>query len=62
MSERKSKLSRVRAAAGRAGAAARWQGERERTTMVRVYAEDAAWLKSQPGTIAEVVRRLRDGQ
>lgn len=55
-------LHRVRSAAGRAGAAARWQGERERTTMVRVYADDAAWLKSQPGTVAEAVRRLRDGK
>ena len=59
MSE-KSKLSRVRSAAGRAGAKARWANvEREPTVQVRVYAADAEWLRAQGGTIAETVRRLR---
>ena len=53
-------LHRVRSAAGRAGAISRWQGvEREPTVQVRVYAADADWLKAQPGTIAQNVRRLR---
>ena len=57
----KSKLSRVRAAAGRAGAAARWEGmDRHETTLVRVYTDDAARLRAMSGTIAEAVRRLLD--
>ena len=57
----KSKLSRVRAAAGRAGAAARWEGmDRHETTLVRVYTDDAERLKAQPGTVAEAVHRLLD--
>lgn len=52
-------IHRVRSAAGRAGAISRWQGvEREPTVQVRVYASDADWLKSQPGTVAENVRAI----
>ena len=59
---RKSKLSRIRSAAGRAGAAARWDGvEREPTVQVRVYAHDAAILKKRPGSIADAVRSLIRG-
>jgi len=55
------KLSRVRSAAGRAGAAVRWQGvEREPTVQVRIYEADAAWLRSRgERTVAAAVRRLR---
>ena len=53
-------LHRVRSAAGRAGAKSRWaNARREPTVQVRVFAADAEWLKSQNGTIAENVRRLR---
>lgn len=56
-------LHRVRSAAGRAGAKARWANvEREPTVQVRVYADDAEWLRAQGGTIAEAVRRLRGGR
>lgn len=59
---RKSKLSRIRSVAGRAGAAARWDGvEREPTVQVRVYASDAAILKKRPGSIADAVRSLIRG-
>lgn len=52
-------ISRVRAAAGRAGAAARWAGvEREPTVKVRVYTSDAERIKAMPGTSAEAVRAL----
>jgi hypothetical protein len=52
-------LHRVRSAAGRAGAISRWQGvEREPTVQVRVYADDAEWLKEQPGTVAQNVRAI----
>lgn len=54
-------LHRVRSAAGRAGALSRWtNADREPTVQVRVYASDADWLKSRPGTVAENVRALRD--
>lgn len=54
-----SELHRVRSAAGKAGAAARWDGvEREQTVQVRVYAADAARLKAMPGTVAEAVHAL----
>ena len=57
------KLSRVRSAAGRAGAKARWANvEREPTVQVRVYTSDAEWLRAQGMTIAEAVRRLRGGR
>lgn len=59
MAAKTQKLSAIRAAAGRAGAAARWAGvEREPTTQVRVFASDAARIKAMPGTSAEAVRRL----
>lgn len=42
----RSKLSKVRAAAGKAGAAARWGGRGEKATAcLRVYPSDAAELK-----------------
>lgn len=56
-------IHRVRAAAGRAGAIARWaNARREPTVQVRVFEADAEWLKVQDGTIAENVRRLRTQQ
>ena len=56
----KSDIHRVRSAAGRAGAKSRWANAlREPTVQVRVFEADAEWLKSQPGTVAENVRRLR---
>jgi hypothetical protein len=52
-------IHRVRSAAGRAGAISRWQGvDREPTVQVRVYADDADWLKARPGTVAENVRAI----
>lgn len=54
-----SHLHRVRSEAGRAGGIARWANvEREPTVQVRVFASDADRLKSQPGTVAQAVRRL----
>lgn len=59
MSPNPSTLSRVRAAAGRAGAAARWAGvEREPTVKVRVYVSDAARIKAIGGTFAQAVHTL----
>lgn len=53
-------LHRVRSVAGRVGAEARWAAaRREPTVQVRVFAADAKWLRGQPGTVAENVRRLR---
>ena len=53
-------IHRVRSAAGRAGANARWaNARREPTVQVRVFADDADWLRGWPGTIAEAVRALR---
>ncbi len=58
---KRSKLSRIRSAAGKAGAAARWPANREPTTQVRVYKDDAAWLRSRgEPTVAAAVRRLRN--
>ena len=52
-------IHRVRAEAGRKGAAARWGGaEREQTVKIRVYASDAMRLKEMPGTSAQAVRAL----
>lgn len=54
-------IHRVRSAAGRAGAKSRWaNARREPTVQVRVFAADADWLKAQPGTVAQNVRRLRN--
>lgn len=54
-------LHRVRSEAGRAGGIARWANvEREPTVQVRVFAADADWLKSQPGTVAQAVRNIRN--
>jgi len=59
----KSNIHRVRSAAGRAGAEARWaNARREPTVQVRVFAADAEWLRGQPGTVAQNVRRLRAQQ
>ncbi len=53
-------IHRVRSAAGRVGAKSRWaNARREPTVQVRVFEADAKWLKAQPGTVAENVRRLR---
>ncbi len=41
----RSKLSKVRAAAGKAGAAARWGDGERATAHVRLYPSDAAELK-----------------
>lgn len=58
----KSKLSRVRSAAGRAGAAARWHGvEREPTVKQRIFAADVERLKRHGPTIARAVRALLEG-
>lgn len=55
----KKNIHRIRAAAGRKGAAARWAGvERKETTKVRIYADDADRLRAMPGTMAEAVHRL----
>ena len=52
-------LARVRSAAGKAGAAARWGGvERVKTVQVRAYAADAARLREMPGTSADAIRAL----
>ncbi len=60
---KRSKLSKVRAAAGRAGAAARWAGvDRKETEKVRIYAEDADRLRAMPGTMAEAVHRILGGK
>ena len=54
-------ISKVRAEAGRRGGIARWANvAREKTVQVRVYDDDARWLRAQPGTVAEAVRRLRE--
>lgn len=60
---KRTKLSKVRAAAGRKGAAARWAGvRREPTEKIRVYVSDAARLRAMPGTIAEAVHRILGGK
>lgn len=60
MSSKSANIHRVRAAAGRVGAAARWaNADREPTVQVRVFSADADWLRGQPGTVAQNVRRLR---
>lgn len=52
-------LSRIRSAAGKAGAVARWDGvERVQTVQVRVYAADAARIRQMPGTSADAIHAL----
>ena len=52
-------IHRVRAAAGKAGAAARWANvDREPTVKIRVFTSDAARIKSMPGTSAQAVHAL----
>lgn len=52
-------LARVRSAAGKAGAAARWDGlERVQTVQVRAYASDAERIKQMPGTSADAIHAL----
>lgn len=56
---KRTNLSRVRSAAGKAGAAARWNGvERVKTVQVRAYAADAARIKQMPGTSADAIHAL----
>lgn len=60
----KTKISRIRAAAGRLGGKARWAGvEHKPTEKIRVYCEDADRLRAMPGTMAAAVhaavRRLK---
>lgn len=53
----------VRSAAGRAGAAARWDGvERVQTVQVRAYAADAERIRQMPGTSAEAIHALLEGR
>ena len=59
---KRNNLHRVRSAAGRAGAVARWSAQdREQTCQIRVYKRDAEALKSMPGTVAQAVRALLEG-
>ena len=52
-------LSKLRAAAGRKGAASRWAGvERKPTEKIRVYTEDADRLRAMPGTMPEALHTL----
>lgn len=63
MGRPRSNLHRVRAAAGRAGAAARWDGvERVRTVQVRAYAADAERIRQMPGTSADAIHALLEGR
>ena len=54
-------LAKIRAAAGRSGAAARW-GERRETKTVRVFAEDAAILERRAintgQRVADVIHQM----
>lgn len=54
-------LSKVRAAAGKAGAASRW-GERRETKTVRVFAQDAAILEQRAintgQRVADVIHQM----
>lgn len=55
-------LSQIRAAAGRAGAAARWAKERRPTRLIRVYVDDAdriaALAAAEEVSASEIVTRL----
>ena len=56
MMPKRKDLSKVRAAAGRKGAVARWAGvERKPTEKIRVYTEDADRLRAMPGTMPEAL-------
>lgn len=59
---KRSKLSKVREAAGRAGAAKRWAAARRPTRLIRVYADDAdriaALSAAEEVSAAEIVTRL----
>lgn len=56
---KRNNLHRVRSAAGKAGAAARWDCvERVQTVQMRVYAADAARLREMPGTSADAIHAL----
>ena len=58
----RTKISRVRAAAGRKGGVARWQGvEREPTVKQRIFAADVERLRQHGSTIARAVRALLEG-
>ena len=60
---KRTKLSKVRSAAGKAGAEARWAGvDRKPTEKVRIYADDADRLRAMPGTMAEAVHRILGGK
>jgi hypothetical protein len=55
-------LSQIRAAAGRAGAAARWAKERRPTRLIRVYVDDAdriaSMAEAEGVSAAEIVSHL----
>lgn len=62
MKSENKELSAIRAAAGKAGAAARWAKERRPTRLIRVYADDAdriaALAAGEEVSAAEIVTRL----
>jgi hypothetical protein len=61
-SMQRKQLSQIRAAAGRAGAAARWAKEHRPTKLMRVYVDDAdritAAADADGVSAAEIVTRL----
>lgn len=61
----RNKLSRVRAAAGRAGAASRWGDGPRATACVRLYPDDATEVRRRAAATgckpADVVARLLEG-
>jgi hypothetical protein len=62
MKSENKKLSAIRAAAGKAGAAARWSAARRPTKLIRVYVDDAdriaALSAAEEVSAAEIVTRL----
>lgn len=62
MKSENKELSAIRAAAGKAGAAARWSAARRPTKLIRVYADDAARIagvaEADGISAAEIVTRL----